>query len=97
MRFQRSSLAMKLIILLPAVAAAVTLLSLQTKLQDRQQRAAELEAEVTAAEQENRRLEEAIAASGTDEGVKDAARQKLGLAEPSELVFYDLGSASAGK
>ena len=42
-------------------------------------------------------LREAIAASGTDEGVKDAARQKLGLAEPGELVFYDLGSASAGK
>ena len=50
-----------------------------------------LEAEVAAAAQENQRLEATIEAAGTEEGVKDIARQKLGLAESGEIVFYDIG------
>ena len=91
MKFKRSSLMTKVIVLLPAVAATVTLVSLQAQLAEKRAQAAALEAEVTAAAQENQRLEAAIEEADTEEGVKDIARQKLGLAESGEIVFYDIG------
>ena len=91
MKFKRSSLMTKVIVLLPAVAATVTLVSLQAQLAEKRAQAAALEAEVAAAAQENQRLEATIEAAGTEEGVKDIARQKLGLAESGEIVFYDIG------
>ena len=91
MKFKRSSLMTKIIVLLPAVAATVTLVSLQAQLAEKRAQAAALEAEVAAAAQENQRLEATIEAAGTEEGVKDIARQKLGLAESGEIVFYDIG------
>ena len=91
MKFKRSSLMTKVIVLLPAVAATVTLVSLQAQLAEKRAQAAALEAEVAAAAQENQRQEATIEAAGTEEGVKDIARQKLGLAESGEFVFYDIG------
>lgn len=91
MKFKRSSLMTKIIVLLPAIAATVTLVSLQAQLAEKRAQAAALEAEVAAAAQENQRLEAAIEEADTEEGVKDIARQKLGLAESGEIIFYDIG------
>ena len=91
MRFKRSSLMTKVIVILLAVAATVTLVSLQAQVEEKKAQAAALEAEVTAASQENQRLEAAIELAGTEDGIKDIARQKLGLAESGEIVFYDIG------
>ena len=91
MKFKRSSLMTKIIIVLPAIAAAATLVSLQAQLREKQATAAELEQQVAAASQENRRMEAAIDAVGTDEGVKAIAREKLGMVESGEIIFYDIG------
>ena len=91
MKFKRSSLMTKIIIVLPAIAAAATLVSLQAQLRERQATAAELEQQVAAASQENRRMEAAIDAVDTDEGVKAIAREKLGMVESGEIIFYDIG------
>ena len=96
MKFKRSSLMTKVIVLLPAVAATVTLVSLQAQLADPGvygdgEKLKAVSREVAAAAQENQRLEATIEAAGTEEGVKDIARQKLGLAESGEIVFYDIG------
>lgn len=91
MKFKRSSMMTKIIVLLPAIAATVTLVSLQAQLAEKRAQAAALEAEVAAAAQENQRLEAAIEEADTEEGVKDIARQKLGLAESGEIIFYDIG------
>lgn len=92
MKFKRSSLMTKIIVIIPAVAAAVTLVSLQAQLEEKQAAAAELEQQVVAAEQENQRLELAIEAAGTDAGIKEIAREKLGLVDSGEIVFYDIGN-----
>ena len=91
MKFKRSSLMTKIIIVLPAIAAAATLVSLQAQLREKQATAAELEQQVAAASQENRRMEAAIDAVDTDEGVKAIAREKLGMVESGEIIFYDIG------
>lgn len=92
MKLKRSSLLTKIVVILPAVAAVATLVSLQSQLEEREAQAAALESQVLAAEQENQRLQEAIDNAGTDEGVQDAARQKLGMVAEGEIVFYDIGS-----
>ena len=91
MTFKRSSLMTKIIIVLPAIAAAATLVSLQAQLREKQATAAELEQQVAAASQENWRMEAAIDAVDTDEGVKAIAREKLGMVESGEIIFYDIG------
>lgn len=92
MRFKRSSLVTKVLILVLVVYATVTLVSLQSQVTEKETQAAALQDNITAAQQENLRLEQAINALGTDEGVEAVARQKLGLVAPGEILFYDVGN-----
>jgi len=92
MKFKRSSLMTKLAILLLAAAATVTLVSLQSQLAEKERLTTELREQVAAVEQENQRLEAAIEETGSEESVKAIARQKLGLVENGEIIFYDIGS-----
>lgn len=92
MRFKRSSLVTKVLILVLVVYATVTLVSLQSQVTEKEAQAAALQDDITAAQQENLRLEQAINALGTDEGVEAVARQKLGLVAPGEILFYDVGN-----
>ena len=92
MPFKRSSLVTKVLILVLVVYATVTLVSLQSQVTEKETQAAALQDDITAAQQENLRLEQAINALGTDEGVEAVARQKLGLVAPGEILFYDVGN-----
>lgn len=92
MRFKRSSLVTKVLILVLVVYATVTLVSLQSQVTEKETQAAALQDDITATQQENLRLEQAINALGTDEGVEAVARQKLGLVAPGEILFYDVGN-----
>ena len=92
MRFKRSSLVTKVLILVLVVYATVTLVSLQSHATEKETQPAALQDDITAAQQENLRLEQAINALGTDEGVEAVARQKLGLVAPGEILFYDVGN-----
>lgn len=92
MRFKRSSLLTKVLILVLVVYATVTLVSLQSQVTEMDAQAEALESSIDAAKQENLRLEQAIEALDTDEGVVDVARQKLGWVTEGEIVFYDMGN-----
>ena len=92
MRFKRSSLVTKLLILVLVVYATVTLVSLQSQVAEKNAEAAKLESSIAATEQDNQRLQQAIDALGTDEGVEEVARRKLGLVSEGEIVFYDVGN-----
>lgn len=92
MRFTRSSLVTKILIFVLVAYAAVTLVSLQSQLQEKNAEADALAGEITAMEQENQRLEQAIENLDSDEGVEAVARQKLGLVKKNEIVFYDVGN-----
>lgn len=92
MRFKRSSLLTKLLILVLVVYATVTLVSLQNQVAEKNAEAEALESSIAATEQENQRLQQAVDALGTDEGVEEVARRKLGLVAEGEIVFYDVGN-----
>ena len=92
MRFKRSSLLTKLLILVLVAYATVTLVSLQSQVTEKQALAEELQTSIDATNQENLRLEQAINALGTDAGVEAVARQKLGLVAKGEIIFYDVGN-----
>ena len=79
MKFVRSSLLVKLVILIVVVYAVVTLVSLRNQIADKNAEAAALTSSITAVEQKNGKLEEAIATADSDEGVEAIARDKLGM------------------
>ena len=91
MRFKRSSLVTKILILVLVVYATVTLVSLQSQVTEKEAEALALQSDIAAAKQENLRLEQAIDALDTDEGVENVAREKLGWVADGEIVFYDIG------
>ena len=91
MKFKRASIVTKLIIILLIAAATVTLTSLQEQIAEKKQRAADLQKETAAAAQENQRMENAIEQADTEDGVKAIAREKLGMVDSDEIIFYDIG------
>ena len=92
MKFKRSSFLIKMIVLILVVYATITLVSLQSQIQQKRQQADELAATIAETQQENQRLEVALDQIDTDEGGAEIARQKLGLVEDGEIVFQDVGN-----
>ena len=90
MKFVRSSLLVKLVILILVVYATVTLVSLRKQITEKNSEAAALTGSITAVEQENGRLQEAIDNLDTDAGIEDAAREKLGMVSEGEIIFKDV-------
>ena len=90
MKFVRSSLLVKLILLIVVVYATVTLVSLRRQITAKQAEAAQLTSSITSAEQENSRLNDAIENIDTDAGVEAVAREKLGMVAEGEIVFQDV-------
>ena len=92
MKFVRSSLLVKLVILILVVYATVTLVSLRKQITEKNSEAAALTGSITAVEQENGRLQEAIDNLDTAAGIEDAAREKLGMVSEGEIIFKDVGN-----
>ena len=88
MKFVKSSLLVKLVILILVVYATVTLVSLRQQINEKE---AILNSSIASTRQENNRLQDSIDALGTDEGVAAVARDKLGMVEEGDIIFYDVG------
>ena len=92
MKFVKSSLLVKLVILVLVVWATITLVSLRSQISEQNAEAARLTSSIAAAEQENDRLEDAIANVDTDAGVEAIARERLGMVGKDEIVFIDVSN-----
>lgn len=92
MKFVKSSLLVKLVVLALVVYAAFTLVSLRSQINEKRQEAALLTSSITAAEQENSRLQESIDQMDTDAGIEAAAREHLGMVAEGEIIFKDVGN-----
>ena len=91
MKFKKSSLLVKLVVLIIIVYSTVSLVSLNNQLQDKRAEAAQLTSEAQQLQQENVELQERIDNLSTEEGIEEVARTKLGLVKDGEIVFYDNG------
>lgn len=92
MRLRKSSLITKLILLAVMVYAIVTVVTLQTRINQLREAREALAQQVAAAEQDNRQMEEEIANLNTDEAIKAIARERLNLVEDGEMIFVDSGN-----
>ena len=90
MKFVKSSLLVKLVILILVVYATVTLVSLRKQITEKTEQEATLTSSIIATKQENNRLEDSIDTLGTDAGVEAVARDKLGMVDEGDIIFYDV-------
>lgn len=91
MKLVKSSLLVKLVILILVVYATVTLVSLRKQITEKNEQEAILNTSIAATQQENNRIQDSIDALGTDAGVEAVARDKLGMVDEGDIVFYDVG------
>ena len=92
MKSGKISLLIKLAILILVVYGTITLVTMRSEIAKKQEEAALLSAAVTAAENENARIQENMEALSTDEGIEAIARKELGLVGAGEIVFQDGGN-----
>lgn len=91
MKLVKSSLLVKLVILILVVYATVTLVSLRKQITEKNEQEAILNSSIAATQQENNRIQDSTDALGTDAGVEAVARDKLGMVDEGDIVFYDVG------
>ena len=88
MKAKKASLLTKIVVLALLICAATGLLNLRGKIAAAQNDLAQAQAEVAAQKQINADLADAVENSGDPDRQTDIARDKLGLVEPGEYVFY---------
>ena len=92
MKLKRSSILMKIVILALLVYAAITLVSVKNRIAAAQADQMQLQAQVDALLRENAELEYDVAHATDPETIESIARTKLGLVQPGEKIFYDVGN-----
>ena len=92
MKFKKTSIFIKLVILALVVYAAISIVDTKGKIADAQVQQQQLQSEVDAALQKNAQLEYDIEHASDAETIAEIARAKLGLVEPGEKIFYDVGN-----
>ena len=92
MKFKRSSLITKIVILAIIVYAGISLVSLKVQVSDAREARDELQTQVDGVLQTNTELQYAIDHSTDPETIEDIARNKLGLVKPGEKIFYDVNN-----
>lgn len=91
MHVKKAGLPTKLLILALLIAVAISLLELNSGVKQALADKAALEKQVVAQTQTNAGLADAIEHSEDPERKADVARDKLGLVEPGEIIFYSAG------
>lgn len=91
MRAARAGLLTKIVILALLIVAAISLLELNSRMDQAQAQKEALVRQVAAQTQTNADLTDAIEHSDDLDRIKDVAREKLGLVEPGEIIFYSAG------
>lgn len=88
-KFKKTSLLTKLLLLVVAVYAIFNLVKLQDGVAQAKARIKTLEEQVLYAEQEYALVEQELAELGTDKSIMKIARTRLGMVESGEIVFHD--------
>ena len=90
-KFRRSSLLTKVVVLLVVVSATVILVSQRSQIRSNQAQCQELAGQAAELQQENQNLQTGIDGLDSDESVKKITRDKLGLVGNGEIIFSDVG------
>ena len=93
MKFVKSSLLVKLVILILVVYATVTQVRLRSQINEKDAEVKGLTSSIASTQQENDRLQSSIDALDTPEGLEQVARDQLGMVSEVEIVFEDVGDS----
>ena len=85
--YRRSSLFLKILVLVTILASTAALLALRGIMLDYQQQSQALQSQAIALQQENAELTERIAELGTEAGIRRIAIEELGLMDSSAKFF----------
>ena len=85
--FQRSSTALKILLIVALLLSTVALLTLRAALLAEREKAETFRQQAIALEQENDLLTRRTAALGSVESVKELASELLGLVDPNTVIF----------
>ncbi len=89
MKFKQSSFLSKIVVLILLVFVAITLLNVRGEIQTAQEELEQYQAAVDQQREVNAALEEDIANSTDPDTVLEVAKDKMGLVESGEVIFYD--------
>lgn len=89
MKFKQSGFLSKIVVLMLLVFVAITLLDVRGQIQDAETQLETYQAAVDEQQEVNAALKENIANSDDPETVLDVAKDKMGLLEAGEVIFYD--------
>ena len=86
--YQRSSTALKCVVLATLVACSIALVGLSVSLHKIKQKTEDLRNQAIELQEENRQLQQSVDLADTVEGVKQIAQDELGLVDPEAEFFY---------
>lgn len=92
MRFKRTGMLMKIVLLIAVVVAVTGLLNLRAQVDALQGVETDLAEQAARLRQQNEALSAAIRDGDDQSHMEDVARDTLGLVKPGEIVFYDSGN-----
>lgn len=85
----KASLITKIVIFILVVYLSISLLNLRSRIQNAADHYNDVQSQVVTQNAKNAALEEHIRNSDDNETVLEIAKEKLGLVEEDEVVFYD--------
>lgn len=85
--YRRSSLFLKILVLVTILASTAALVALRVTVSDYQQQKQALQMQAVALQQENQELTERIAELGTKDSIRRIATEELGLVSPGSKFF----------
>ena len=88
-KFKRAGIITKIVVLILLIYIATTLLSVRAKIQDANAAYQALQAQVDEQSAENAALASDIANKDDPDTVLAIAKERMGLLESGEIVFYD--------
>lgn len=90
MKFKRSGIVIKIVILALILYAAISLVTTKGKISQALTDQQQLQKQLDEVLQENAGLKYDIEHAGDDETIEEIARSKLGLVKPGEKIFFDV-------
>ena len=85
--YRRSSLALKILVLVTILVSIAALIALRMTLNSYQAQSGVLQSRAAQLQQENKALEEDIAALGSKDSIREIAQEELGLVDPESKFF----------
>jgi len=92
MKLKKAGFTTKILITVLVVYASISLVTVQSQVEESRKVRDELKAQVAEAAQENAELRYQIEHAGDPDTIEAIARNKLGLVKPGEKIFYDVGN-----